>query len=179
MTALYDTVSDALLARLVAQCGDTFSYYSRRFLLWEQVVQMTNANQPVIRQPALFLFDGVGLGGGKTRYDPRQRATPTVRTLDKTIVIYARLPRAGPDSGTPDTGFPGGYDYATPGGTVFYPLIQSIETALIADDLSQGTLMLGGLVTHCWLEGDGVVITGETDPDGQGMATLPVRIMIP
>lgn len=178
MTALYDQVSDALLARLQTQCGESFLYYSRRFLMWEQVAQMTNANQNPLRQPALFLFDGMGLGGGKTRYDPRMRATPTVRTMDKTIVIYARLPRAG-ESGGSDTGVPAGPDIVTPGGTVFYPLIQAVESALIADDLSQGTLMLGGLVTHCWLEGDGFVITGETDPDGQGMATLPVRIMIP
>lgn len=178
MTALYDQIADALLARLQDKCGDLFNYYSRRFLMWEQIAQRTNANDDQVKQPALFLFDGMGLGGGRTRYDPRMRATPSVRTIDKTIVIYARLPRAG-ESGVSDSGGPPGPDIVTPGGTVFYPLIQSIESALIADDLSQGTLMLGGLVTHCWLEGDGFVITGETDPDGQGMATLPVRIMIP
>lgn len=175
--ATYEPIMDALLALLRAQCGDTFNYYSRRFLMWEQIVQATNSGTSPIRQPALCLFDGIGLGGGRIKYEPRGRGNPGVRTIDRTIVIYARLPRAS-DSGA-DSGASGGPDAKTAGGSVFHSLMESVENALNQNDLQQGTGMLGGLVSHCWLEGDGLMLTGETDPDGQGMATMPVRIMVP
>jgi hypothetical protein len=37
---------------------------------------------------------------------------------------------------------------------------------------------LGGLVSHCYLKGNGLIMTGEIDPSrGQGMATLPLEIL--
>lgn len=168
MTAFRDTVMSALLTHLQTQCGATFATYSRRFVTWEELIQRQGSTFPVA-QPALYLFDGVGLGGGETRYEPRGRATPAVVTMDRTIVVYAQIPSG--EVGNPDA--------TTPGGTVFYPLEEAIFSAMEqSDSLQENTLTLGGLVSHCWLEGNGVIVTGELDPQGQGMMTLPVRIML-
>ena len=171
MTSRRDTIMDALLAFLEAQCGTTFKYYSRRFITWEQMLQNITAGKPTIRQPALLLFDGVGLGGGTDKFEPRGRASPGVVTLSKTIVIYATLPGGGSSAGPSGT---------VPGGEVFNPLIESVENALAQhDSASQNCLTLGGLVSHCWLEGNGMMMTGELDEvAGQGMQTLPVKIMM-
>jgi hypothetical protein len=170
MTVLREQVMDALMAYLRAGCGTTFSYYSRRFMMWEKVAAALQQNPP-LAMPALFLYDGMGLGGGLDYFDARGRASPTVVTLHRTIVIYATLP----DGGTSQ-----GQDGTTPGGTVFHPLIESVENCLaVPDSQSQNTLTLGGLVSHCWLEGDGLMMTGELDDvRGQGMQTLPVKIML-
>lgn len=175
--ATREQIMDALLARLQTLCGDTFLTYSRRFIMWEQIAQamqngaaITPNGQP-LRQPALMLFDGMGLGGGIDRYAPKSRSLPPIVTLFKTIVIYAQIP--GGDT-------PQGPDFTTPGGTVFNPLIESVAVAVgTPDDAASGANTLGGLVSHCWLEGDGLMMTGEIDPgEGQGMVTLPVRIMM-
>jgi hypothetical protein len=44
---------------------------------------------------------------------------------------------------------------------------------------SEGALTLGRTVSHCWIEGDSHWLTGDIDPGGQGMLTIPVQIMIP
>lgn len=174
MTSRRDAIMDALLAYLQAQCGDTFKSYSRRFLTWEQMVQdaqATGQRRPAVKQPALFLFDGVGLGGGTDTFQPRGRGSPGTVVLGKTIVIYARLPGGGTSQGP---------DGLTPGGVVFNPLIEAVEDAMAqSDSPSQGTLTLGNLVSHVWLEGAGMMMTGELDEtDGQGMLTLPISILM-
>ena len=163
----YEPIMTALLALLQAKCGGTFQTYKRRFVMWEQLAQQV----PAIAQPALFLFDGVGLGGGRIKYAQKQRGLPPRRTLLRTIVLYAQIPGGGT---------PGGPDATTPGGTVLGPLAESVEAALATvDDPVQGTLTLGGLVSHCWIEGDGHWVVGDIDPNGQGMVTIPVNIMVP
>ena len=83
-------------------------------------------------------------------------------------------------SSTPGFRGPGGQlENASPGGVLFHPLIESIESAFATDDLYQNTLTLGGIVQHCWLEGDGHMLAPDMEPSGQGMLTMPVRIMIP
>lgn len=170
MTVTREQIMDALLAYLVAGCGVTFATYSRRFLMWEKVSQALQQTPP-LAMPALYLYDGMGLGGGLDHWDPRGRASPSVVTLHRTIVIYATLPKG--DS-------PQGQDGTTAGGTVFHPLIEAVENTLaVPDSQSQNALTLGGLVSHCWLEGDGMMMTGELDDlRGQGMQTLPVKIML-
>lgn len=159
----------ALLARLQAVCGSTFKTYTRRFTMWEQLVQLLNAGSPFL-QPALMLMDSVGLGGGVDTWSQRGRGSPKVVTLSRTICIYATLPGGDTTSGQ---------DGVTPGGSVFHPLIEAVESAFDPDDQSQNALTLGGLVSHCWLEGDGYMMTGEIDVErGQGMQTMPVKIML-
>lgn len=169
ISTVYDPIMDALLALLQTSCGSIFQTYSRRFLMWEALVNSIN-NNAAPAFPALYLYDGPGLGGGTIKYENRGRG-PAKRTLTRTIVIYGQIPGGGS---------PGGIDATTPGGTVFYPLLEAVEAALEQSPSSSfGTQTLGGLVTHCWVEGDGIIVTGEIDPSGLGMATIPVNIVIP
>ncbi len=169
--ATREQIMDALLAVLRNNAGvaAAFPTISRRFLMWERVIQSQQDAQPLY-QPALFLYDGVGLGGGIDTYEHNSRSTPARVILRRTIVIYARLPGGGTPSGP---------DSSTPGGTLFDPLIEVVIAALAPDDASQNVLTLGGLVSHCYLKGNGLMMTGEIDPTyGQGMVTLPIEIMM-
>jgi hypothetical protein len=172
-----EQIMNALLALLQRQCGNTFATYSRRFMTWEQVVNSYQAETVLsLKQPALFLYDGVGFGGGVDRFDQVGRGTPAIVTMLRTIVIYARMPGAGTQQGVePDV----------PGGSVYHPLLESVVAALGADaeeNLSAGTLTLGsgmGLVSHCVVKGESLIVTGEIDPDqGQGMIVIPLEIML-
>ncbi len=170
-STLYRPIMEALLARLQTKCGDTFQTYSRRFVMWENMAQMVmNGKAPV--QPALYLFDGVMMtGGGRINFERTAKSVPNKRLIERTIVIYAQMPGGG----TPD-----GTDSETPGGDVFYPLQEAVEAAIEPDPGdSWGALTLGGLCEHCWIQGDGYMFTGDIDPNGQGMLTIPVRILVP
>lgn len=163
-----EQVMNRILADLHDFCGTAFRTYSRRFMTWEDVVQSYTNGVP-LNQPALFLYDGVGFGGGVDSFDPGAGfGTPTVVTLMRTIVIYATLPGGGS---------PQGPDGTTPGGSVLHPLIELVMQALAQNDPSIGTNTLGGLVSHCWIKGDTLLVTGEIDlTQGQGMATIPLEI---
>lgn len=172
MTVLREQVMDALLAYIQAGCTTTFKTYSRRFVTWERLIaKLSNSDPSTPPMPALYLIDSVGLGGGIDHWDPRGRASPSVVTLTRTIVIYATLPNGDAAQGQ---------DGTTPGGSVFHPLITAVEDTLaVPDSTQQNALTLGGLVSHCWLEGDGMMMTGELDDlRGQGMQTMPVKIML-
>lgn len=165
---------NALLTLLQNGAGASFQTYQRGIIMLEQVAQ-TKINNVALKQPALFLYDGVGLGGGTIHYEQRGRSRPVVRIMSRTIILYAQAPGpANLPGGTPAGPQPG-----ITGGNVFHPLIEAVEAVFQQTD-SQGALTLGGLVSHCWLEGDGHLIGTELDPvTGQGMATLPVKIMVP
>ncbi len=177
----YEDIMNALLLWIQQHTGygtltPTFQSYARGIVMWEQLSMVQN-NNPIIRQPALYLYDGVGFGGGKTRYEQKSRSLPVLRIISRTIVIYAKWPDP--------VGMPGGMGggkgvLATGGGTIFHPLIQAVESAIeTPDDFAQGTLTLGGLVSHCWVEGEGLLVSPDIDDNGQGMATLPVQILVP
>lgn len=169
-STVYEPIMNALVAFLKANCAADFPTIQRRFITWENLVQSIQSGQSPLVQPALIVYDGVGFGGGKVVYDPRGRGTPGVRTLYRTLVIYAQLPGSGQ---------PAGPDAVTPGGTVFAPLVESIENAFnIATD-SEGAVTLGRTVSHCWISGESHWLTPDIDPNGQGMLTIPMQIMIP
>jgi hypothetical protein len=91
--------------------------------------------------------------------------------MEKTIIIYAQLPGVGTASGP---------DSTTPGGDILYPLLEAVADAInFAPADSMGAQDLGGLVAHCWIQGDSYMFSPDIDPGGQGMATIPVRILIP
>jgi hypothetical protein len=168
-----EQVMNALLAQLKADATvvSLFQTISRRFYMWEQIAQVMQSGQVPVRQPALYLFDGVGLGGGMDRYEPQTRSLPPLVTLRRTVVIYAQLPGGGT---------PGGQtDMVTPGGTVLNPLIDAVQAVIDRPtDSASNANTLGGIVSHCWLKGEGVFISGEIDPNGQCMATLPLEILM-
>lgn len=168
--AAREAIMDALLARAQTRCGATFGTYSRRFQMYDDLVQaITSGNAP--KFPALYLYDGVGFGGGLDRWDQSGGvAVPGKRTMVRTIVIYAIKPKAN----TPD-----GADISVAGASELHPLIESVEGIFENDNFSFNTLTLGGLCRHCWIEGDGILIPGDIDPSGLAMQTIPVKILIP
>lgn len=172
MTALpptYEPVMNALLALLRAQLQPgVFRTVQRRMVTWQQLVTDIQSGVIPFPQPALILYDGVGLGGGTTRYEQRQR-TLTVRVLSRTLIVYAQLPGGNT---------PSGIDHDTPGGSVFAPLVEAIEGVFQTRDQQGAALTLGGLVSHAWIEGESMWITGDIDPSGQGMLTIPINIMM-
>lgn len=166
---LYEPIANAFLAFIQANCASTFTTIQRRFITWENMLQLIqNNNAP--KMPALMLYDGVGFGGGKVEYQPRGRGTPGVRIMWRTIVIYARADGAAT---------PSGQDATTPGGTLFAPLVESVEAAFDAATDSEGAVTLGRTVSHCWISGESFWLTPDIDPSGLGMLTIPCQIMLP
>lgn len=170
MSDVYETAAQALFTFLQASCAGTFPTIQRRFLTWESLVQDVNQGIAPLVQPALLVYGGPGFGGGKIKYDQRGRGRPPVRTLSKSLVIYQRLP-----GGTT----PAGIDATTAADSVLTPLLAAVEAAFTGAIDSEGAVTLGRTVSHCWIEGDIMMVTGDIDPSGQGMVVIPVSILLP
>jgi hypothetical protein len=54
--------------------------------------------------------------------------------------------------------------------------LKAIDAALLPDDLGSGKCTLGGLVTHCWIEGDSDLDPGIFGP--QTAAIIPINILV-
>lgn len=81
------------------------------------------------------------------------------RTLGAAWMIHHRI--ADPDAA---------------GASVNNAILDAIEAALAPDDAS-GCCTLGGLVAHCWLEGE--VFKDPGDLDGQALLIAPIRVLVP
>lgn len=55
-------------------------------------------------------------------------------------------------------------------------MIDAIESALLPNSMT-GLQTLGGLVSHCWIEGN--IIKNSGDLDGNGVAIIPLKILVP
>jgi hypothetical protein len=175
-STVYAPIMNALLALLKVQCGTLFQTYTRRLVMWEQLAQSLQSGGTLIRQPYLCLFDGtITTDSGTIRYHRQGMGVPARREMDKTIVIYAQLPSISAAGNITAAGI----DSFTPGGDIFYPLIEAVESALEPHVEPQGALTLGGKVFRCWIEGNSYMFPGDIDPNGQGMAIVPVKIMLP
>lgn len=108
----------------------------------------------VAEQPALFLDDR------GTDYPPHDSGIPPKRTLMADVWIYAN---SGED---PD---------AVPA-TQLNSLIDAVEAALAPSPVTN-TLTLGGLVTHCWIEGRPEYFSGHLA--GQAIAVVPIKMLVP
>lgn len=105
-------------------------------------------------KPAIF----VAQRGEK--YVQGSDATPQKVTLKADIFIYTN---AGKDPNVIPA-------------TTLNNLVDAVDAAL-AGSIITGRQTLGGLVSHCWIEGDILIDPG--DIDGDGLAVIPVRILIP
>ena len=170
--SIYNPIMVALLNLLQTNCGATFKTYSRRLITWEALTQAQNQGGGMIRQPAIYVFDGMIVGeSGTQEYVRKERKVPSKRIMDIALVIYAQLPGSGMATGI---------DATTPGADIFYPLLESVESALEPSPSDpNGAQTLNGTVAHCWIEGKRYMVPGDIDPNGQGMAILPVKILIP
>jgi hypothetical protein len=61
--------------------------------------------------------------------------------------------------------------------TLLNPLLDSVEATLAPDDGSNQVQTLGGLVSHCWIEGQIEIFEGVLGD--QAVAIIPVSILVP
>lgn len=123
---------------------------SPRLVLWGSV--------DVAQRPAAFL-----VVAGETHV--RKNPTLVLRTLKFKLYVYIN---ARPTD-----------DATTTGGTQFAQIITSLETALApaGGDIFTKRNTLGGLASHCFIEGQVAMDTG--DLDGDGVAIIPISILVP
>ena len=69
-----------------------------------------------------------------------------------------------------------GMDSGVTPATQLNNLLDAVDAALMPNMLT-GLLTLGGLVSHCWINGK--VMKEQGDLDGFGIAIVPIKIMIP
>ena len=93
-------------------------------------------------------------------YVRASEAVPETVTLMIDLYIYT-------DAGQDQTHVPA---------TTLNTLIDAVDTALLPDALT-GKQTLGNMVSHCWIEGK--VMKDAGDLDGQGVAVIPVKILVP
>jgi hypothetical protein len=55
--------------------------------------------------------------------------------------------------------------------------VDALEATLVPDDPYRNVFTLGGLVYRCWVEG--MIIKTPGDLDGEGMAIVPINILLP
>ena len=143
----------ALFAWFQAKLGSQFVSMGRRHIAPPELVTAL--------QPAFFLV------GVKESHKPRPRGLPTQLVLHGYIILYAPAPVANELIG----------QETELGATTLNTLLQVIDAALVPDDAVQAVFTIGGLVSHCWIEGD-------TDQDpgifsSQAAAILPIHILVP
>ncbi|WP_374335584.1 hypothetical protein [Leeia sp.] len=119
---------------------------SRRLRHWTDV--------RAAEQPALFMAQG---SEQAVPGDP-VRGLPTQWTLQVDVYLYART------------------DGGLAPGTVMNPLLDALEAALKPDNAMQRCQTLGGLVEHCWIEGE--LETDEGTLGDQAVCIVPVRIRV-
>jgi len=103
-------------------------------------------------KPALFLKET------KEDYKRTSEAVPATVMLHVDMYVNVDAPK----------------DSDTTAATDINNLLDAIDTALAPDALS-GTQTLGGLVSHCWIEGE-ILKNGE-DVGGDGLVVVPVRVL--
>lgn len=109
---------------------------------------------PPEMRPALFLMDH-----GETR---KQTAvgTPSETTIECTVLIYTFVAQIDDP----------------PPAAILDDLLDALDLA-IAPDAVTNKQTLGGLCNHCWVEGRTMKTPG--DLDGDGIAIVPIKILVP
>lgn len=108
----------------------------------------------VSEQPALFLDDR------GTEYDAHPTGLGPKRHMMADVWLYTN----------------GGKNPDAVPATELNNMIDAIETALDPSPVTN-TQTLGGLVVHCWIEGRPEFYSGHLD--GQAIAVIPVKILVP
>jgi hypothetical protein len=114
------------------------------------------------QQPALFAVPVRETRG------PRPPGVPVKLTLDGYLILYFQAPSPLLEKIGSETVL---------GATTLNGLLKGIDDALEPDNPTTGKLTLGGLVDHCWIEGDADMDTGIFTQ--QGAAIVPIRILVP
>jgi len=109
---------------------------------------------PAAQQPALFLAQ-------RGERPTQRRGLPAAWNLTAALYLYVHA---------------GGDPQAVPA-TELNRLLDAIEAALAPDPV-QGAQTLGGLVSHCWIDGGGIE-TDEGVLGEQAVAIIPINILVP
>lgn len=127
-----------------------FKFKSRKLVLW--------ADCPLERRPALYMAERI------QSYMGAERPVPAKRTWNYSFFIYTNAKNAT------DT---------NPGSAILNPLLDALLAALAPTgaDLMQQRQTLGGLVNNAYVDGD--VFFDPGDIDGDGMAIVPVKVLVP
>lgn len=120
---------------------------SRKFRMWDAV--------KVFERPALFL-----LFNGEERTHGDGESHPPKIIMEVTAFVYITSP--------PGTPVPS---------TQLETLLDKFDQALAPSPLMGSKQTLGGLVSHCWIEGKTLLVPGDIESDG--LAIIPLRILIP
>jgi hypothetical protein len=105
-------------------------------------------------KPAIFLCER------SENYTRASEAVPEAVTINVDIYIYTDA----------------GKDQSLVPITTLNNLIDAVDTALAPNYLT-GLQTLGGLVSHCWIEGK--IMKDAGDLDGDGIAIIPIKILVP
>lgn len=149
-----EPIWEALFALFKAKVGADYVTMSRHH------VQPPALPQEM--QPAFFLVQM-----RETRA-PRPAGTPVKLTLNGYIILYFQAPSQMLEDIGAETVL---------GSTTLNAMFKGIDDALQPDNPMTGKLTLGGLVDHCWIEGD-----VDMDPgiySQQGAAILPIKMLVP
>lgn len=146
------TTKEQIMMALFKLLSSSSSYEtaSRRLQLWGDVGSAD--------KPALFLVE---------KEENHQRGTditPAVRTINADVYIYTDA----------------GKDQSITPITVLNNLIDAIDPnagGVLAPNPLTGTQTLGGLVWDCYI--DGKIMKDAGDLDGDGIAIIPLKIVIP
>lgn len=125
-----------------------FRTTSRRLKLWTDV--------PANERPALFQAE-------HAETYSRQSETLGKRGVDVTLFIYTDA-----------------HDAKTIGATELNTILDELDAALAptgADLVFAGRQTLGGLVSHCFIDGE--VFKDPGDLDGDGLLIVPIKILVP
>lgn len=143
----------ALFAWLQSQLGEQFQSMGRK--------HVPPPDLSIADQPALFQV------AAKEMHIPQKPpGAPAKIVLRGFLILYVFGPTVNEDIG----------QETELGETMLNNLLTAIDNALMPDDPDTGKFTIGGLVTHCWIEGDSDLDPGIFGP--QAAAILPLFILI-
>ncbi len=147
-----ESIYVALFSMLQTQLASSFVTIGRRHIMPPDL-------SPA-QQPALFVC---GVGESK---EPKPRGTPGKLTLEAQLFVYAYDSALNEEPG----------QETLLAATPINQLLAAIEDAL-APTGPTGVQSLGGLVSHCWIEGKTDIDPGILSQ--QAVAFVPVHILVP
>ena len=143
----------ALFAWLVAQLDSKFTSMGRKHVMPPDLVP---ADQPALFQVALK----------EIHIPSKPPGAPSKLQLKGALIVYCFNESPEEDIG----------QEKTLEETILNGLLEGIDAAFVPDNLSTGKFTIGGLVAHCWIEGDTDIDPGILGP--QAAAILPVNILV-
>ena len=133
-------------AGLTAGNVPLFATATRKPATWENVAPE--------EQPALLLRQN-------TEHGARRRGQPTIWTLTLDLMLYVHTGAQNDSSIVPSQ--------------ILNPLLDAIEASLKVDDASNNACTLGGLVSHCAIEGPIQIFLGNLGDEA--VAIVPIQIL--